>query len=71
MKDPHNRERPKERAYDREESAMIGLVILLSVVLLVLAILQLHLIPALILRISPVKQRFAGGEAHTPVRVTK
>lgn len=41
MKDPHHRERPKERAYDREESAMIGLVILLSLVLLVLAILQL------------------------------
>ena len=43
MKDEHTPKRPKERAYDREESAMIGLVILLSVVLLVLAIAQLTL----------------------------
>lgn len=45
MKDEHSLDRPKEtdRAYDSDETALIGLVILLSAVMLVLAIAQLTL----------------------------
>jgi hypothetical protein len=45
MKDGHSLDRPKEtgRAYDGDETALIGLVILLSAVMLVLAIAQLTL----------------------------